>query len=254
MSADPFDLTARRVLVTGASRGIGLAVATALLRRGASVVLTGRKADALESAAAPLRAQGGDVRTVACHQGDPAAVASLFERLDAEGLALDAAVINAATNPVFGPLLQLDLDAWRKILDVNLTGAFLTARAAAARMLSRGRGSLVFMASVAGVAPMAGLGAYGVSKSGLLGLMRALAQELGPGGVRVNALAPGLIETRFAAALFADKEGYGRLMENTPLRRHGQPDDVAGAAVFLVSDASAYVTGQTLIVDGGGRL
>jgi NAD(P)-dependent dehydrogenase (short-subunit alcohol dehydrogenase family) len=99
---------------------------------------------------------------------------------------------------------------------------------------------------------MDGLGAYGVSKSGLLGLMRALARELGPGGVRVNALAPGLVETRFAAALFADQPSYQRLMERTPLRRHGQPDDVAGAAVFLVSDASAYVTGQTLIVDGGG--
>jgi NAD(P)-dependent dehydrogenase (short-subunit alcohol dehydrogenase family) len=254
MSADPFDLSGRRVLITGASRGIGLGVATALLRRGAAVVLTGRKADALEAAAAPLRADGGDVRTVACHQGEPAAVAALFDRLDADGLSLDAAVINAATNPVFGPLLQLDLDAWRKILDVNLSGAFLTARAAALRMVPRRRGSLVFMASVAGIAPMAGLGAYGVSKSGLLGLMRALAQELGPSGVRVNALAPGLIETRFAAALFANKEAYDRLMENTPLRRHGQPDDVAGAAVFLVSDASAYVTGQTLIVDGGSRL
>jgi NAD(P)-dependent dehydrogenase (short-subunit alcohol dehydrogenase family) len=253
-STDSFDLTGRRILVTGASRGIGLAVAAGLARRGAAVAITGRKADSLTAAAEQLRANGAEVHPVVCHQGDPAAVAALFEHLDADGFTLHAVVINAATNPVMGPLLDVDLDAWRKILDVNLTGALLTARAAVQRMLPRKRGSVIFMASIAGIDPMPNLGAYSVSKAGLLGLTKALAKELGPAGIRVNALAPGLIETRFAAALFQDRGAYERIMADVPLGRHGQPEDIAGAAVFLASDASAYVTGQVLIIDGGGRV
>jgi NAD(P)-dependent dehydrogenase (short-subunit alcohol dehydrogenase family) len=254
MSADPFDLSGRRALITGASRGIGLAVAEALARRGAAVAVTARKAETLAPAAERLRAAGGPVLALPCHQGDPAAIARLFEQLDAAGFTSDVAIVNAATNPVLGPLLDVDEAAWRKILDVNLTGAFLTARAAAVRMAARRRGSLVFMASIAGIDPMPGLGAYSVSKAGLLGLTRALSKELGPAGVRVNALAPGLVETRFAAALFQDKAAYDRLIAGVPLGRHGQPDDIVGAALFLASDASAYVTGQVLVIDGGGRV
>ena len=250
---DLFDLTGRHVLVTGASRGIGHAVAEALAQRGAAVCITGRKADTLAEAGQKLRA-GLDVRTAVCHQGDAAAIIALFEQLDAAGFTPDVAVINAATNPVFGPLLDLDLDAWRKILDVNLTGALVTAQAAAKRMLPRKHGSIVFMASVAGLEPFPNLGAYSVSKAGLLGLMRTLARELGPNGVRVNAVAPGLIETRFSAALFENQQAYDALIGRTPLGRHGQPQDVAGAALYLASEASSYVTGQVLIVDGGGRV
>jgi NAD(P)-dependent dehydrogenase (short-subunit alcohol dehydrogenase family) len=251
---DPFDLTGRKALVTGASRGIGLAVAQALAQRGAAVAVTSRKADAVAEVVRGLQVQGADARGLVCNQGDGAAICGLFDQLDASDFQPDIAVINAATNPVMGPLLDIDLEAWRKILDVNLTGALLTAQGAAQRMRKKGKGSVIFMASIAGIDPMPGLGAYSVSKAGMLGLMRALAKELGSSGVRVNAIAPGLIETRFSAALFRDRSSYEALMRATPLGRHGQPEDIAGAAVYLASDASAYVTGQVMIIDGGGRV
>jgi NAD(P)-dependent dehydrogenase (short-subunit alcohol dehydrogenase family) len=252
--SDPFNLTGRRALVTGASRGIGLAVARALGLRGANVVITGRKLDGLRDAQTQLRNAGVESQVEICHQGEPDAIAELFTRLDSSHLTPNIVIINAATNPVYGPLLDLELSAWQKILDVNLTGALLTAQHAARRMIQNGGGSIVFMASVVGLEPTPGLGAYSVSKAGLLGLMRALASELGPHRIRVNAVAPGLIETRFSSALMNDPETYKRFVANTALGRHGQPEDVEGAALFLASEASAYITGQVLIVDGGGRM
>lgn len=250
---DPFDLAGHRALVTGASRGIGLAVAEALARRGASVAITGRKADNLHAAAEQLRATGADVHPLVCHQGDPAAISQLFEQLAQTSFPADIVVINAATNPILGPLMDLDLDAWRKIVEVNLTGALLTAQAGARRMLAAGRGSIIFMGSIAGIDPMPGLGAYSVSKAGLLGLMRALAKELGPSGIRVNAVAPGYIRT--AQALSEQHSlgpaGLEKAAEFIPMGRVGEPEDIADVIVFLASQAARYITGQTIVVDGG---
>jgi NAD(P)-dependent dehydrogenase (short-subunit alcohol dehydrogenase family) len=251
--ADLFDLSGRCALVTGASRGIGLAIAEELASRGVRLIITGRKAESLESTAASLRGKGAQVDPLICHQGEPKAIDKLFRQLDDQRFVPDIAIINAATNPTYGPLLETEPAAWQKILDVNLTGAWLTARQAGRRMVAKGKGSLIFMTSLAGLDPFPGLGAYSVSKAGLIALTKTLAKELAP-KVRVNAIAPGLIETRFSAALFENREAYERLMAATPLHRHGQPRDVVGAAVFLASDASAYVTGQVLVVDGGVRM
>ncbi|GIW80741.1 MAG: short-chain dehydrogenase [Gemmatales bacterium] len=241
-------------MVTGASRGIGLAVAHALARSGASLAITGRKADALEAAADLLRSAGAaSVLPVPCHQGESEQIRKLFDTLDAEGFAADAVVVNAGTNPIMAPLVETEPSAWQKIFDVNVTGAWLTAALAARRMKSLGQGSIVLMTSVAGLDPIPGLGAYSVSKTALIGLTKALAKELGP-EIRVNAVAPGLIETRFSAALFHDEELYHRWISSIPLKRHGQPEDVVGAVLFLISNDSAYMTGQVLVVDGGGRV
>jgi NAD(P)-dependent dehydrogenase (short-subunit alcohol dehydrogenase family) len=253
-SADPFNLTGRRAIVTGASRGIGLAIAQGFARRGASVVITGRKADSLAAAAQQLLDDGVRVQPMVCHQGDPTAIAALFEQLDGTGQPADIVVINAATNPAMGTLLETELGVWQKILDVNVTGALVTAQHAIRRMLPKKRGSLIFIASIAGIDPMTRIAAYSVSKAALLGLSRSLAKELGPTGIRVNAIAPGLVETRFAAALFQDQQAYRSIIANIPLGRHGQPEDIVGTAIFLASDASAYLTGQVLVVDGGSRM
>lgn len=249
---DPgFRLDGRCALVTGGSRGIGRSVALALARAGADVAVVSRKTQALESVADEVRAFGRRALAVTAHLGHRPDIDRLFETtLEAFGR-LDVLVNNAATNPVFGPLLDIEEDAWDRIMALNVKGYLLAAQRAARAMAPAGRGVIVNVASTAGLRASPGLGAYSVSKAAVIMLTRVLGRELGPLGIRVNGIAPALIETRFSEALWKNPEILSGYLKSTPLGRAGQPEEVAGAVVYLCSDAASYVTGQTLLLDGG---
>jgi NAD(P)-dependent dehydrogenase (short-subunit alcohol dehydrogenase family) len=251
---DRFSLAGRRALVTGASRGIGRAIALAFAAAGARVALASRRPEGLEAVAREIAAAGGEALAVACHVGRRAEVDALVDRVAGAWGGIDVLVNNAGTNPAMAPTTEVAESVWDKVLEVNLKGPFLLCRRVAPLMVAQRRGSIVNMSSVAGVEPFPLLGAYSVSKAGLDSLTKVLARELGPAGVRVNALAPGLIDTQFSAALMQSRAIYEGTVAKTPLRRHGVPDDVVGAALFLASDASSFVTGQVILVDGGARV
>jgi len=246
-----FDLTGRVAVVTGASRGIGEAIARGLAQYGAQVVVSSRKLEACEPVAAAINAEGGKALAIACHIGDMAAIAALFEAVEEKFGRLDVLVNNAATNPYYGHILDTDLGAFQKTVDVNIRGYFYSSVMAGRIMRRQGRGSIINIASVNAVRPGPQQGIYSITKGAVLNMTKAFAKECGPDGIRCNAILPGLVRTKFASALFADKEQYDYFVANAPLRRHGEPQDLAGAAVFLASDASSYVTGEYLVVDGG---
>lgn len=248
----PGRLEGKVALVTGASRGIGEAIARAFAREGAQVVLSARKPEALEAVAASIRETGGDALAVASHAGHADANAALVAAaLDRYGQ-LDVLVNNAGTNPYFGSSLDVDWASWRKTFDVNLRGPFRLCRLVARHLMEReAPGSLISVSSVAGMMGTPNQVAYGATKAALLSMTKTLAVELGPSRIRVNAIAPGLVETRLATALLEDEATHGSILERTAEHRHAQPDELAGAAVFLASDEASYVTGSTLVVDGG---
>jgi dehydrogenase/reductase SDR family protein 4 len=246
-----FRLDGRVALVTGASRGIGRAVALGLAAAGADLVLVARRLPELEAVAGEARALGRRALALPAHLGRRAEVDRVFDAALAAFARLDVLVNNAATNPVFGPLVDLDEAAWDKIMALNVKGYLFAAQRAARAMAGAGRGAIVNVASTAGLRASPGLGAYSISKAAVLMLTRVLARELAPLGIRVNAVAPALIETRFSEALWRDPARLDAYLQTTPLRRTGQPEEVAGAVVYLCSEAASYVTGQTLVVDGG---
>jgi len=241
-------LDGKTALVTGASRGIGLAIARRYAEAGASVMLSSRKPEALEDAAASLAGLDGDVAWHAAHAGDPdAAAACVAATIDRFG-SLDILVNNAATNPHFGPMLEIDRAQAMKTVEVNQLGVLAWCQAAYRAALEQHGGSIVNIASIGGLGPEPGIGWYNVTKAAVIHLTRQLAYELAP-GVRVNALAPGLVRTYFARALWEAHEDA--VSAQIPLRRIGEPDDIGSAALFLVSDAASWITGAVLAVDGG---
>jgi NAD(P)-dependent dehydrogenase (short-subunit alcohol dehydrogenase family) len=251
VAADEFDLSGRVALVTGGSRGIGRALALALARRGATVAVASRKLEACESVAAEIRAAGGQASAHACHIGEPDAIDATLAALDERHGRIDILVNNAATNPYYGPALEMDLAAWRKTLEVNIGGYFWASVGAARRMQRQGKGTIVNVASVNAFRPMDGQTCYSLTKAAIVNMTQGLAREWARHGIRVNALVPGIVETRFAAKLHQDPKLRAAFERLVPLGRIAQPEEMAGAVVYLASDASSYTTGSCLTVDGG---
>ena len=239
------DLKGRVALVTGASKGIGRSIAATLAASGAKVMLSSRKQDALDEAAADM---DGEVATFAANAGDPeqaeACVAATVERFGR----VDILVNNAATNPYQGPTIDVDLSRYDKTFQVNLRGPLVWTQLAHRASMAEHGGSVINIASVGGLSVEPSIGVYNTTKAGIIYLTKTLAAELGP-QVRVNAIAPGLVRTDFARALWEDHEEA--LARRLPTRRLGEPEDVAGAALFLASDLASWITGHTLVVDGG---
>ena len=246
-----FDLKGQVAVVTGSTRGIGKAIARALGQAGAMVVISSRKQAACEAVASEFRAEGLEVMALACHVGHKDQLQGLVDQTMKAWGRIDILVCNAATNPVYGPMAEISDDAFDKIMATNVRSVFQLCNMVCPGMAERGKGSVILISSIAALRGNAVIGVYGISKAAEAGLARNLAVEWGPKGVRINAIAPGLIRTDFARALLEDPVRRERSEQATPLRRIGEPEDIAGVALFLASDAAAFVTGQTIVADGG---
>ncbi|AWN16888.1 SDR family NAD(P)-dependent oxidoreductase [Salinisphaera sp. LB1] len=246
-----FDLTGQVAVITGSSRGIGKAIAWQMAAHGAKVVISSRKAEACDAVAEELRNAGFDAIAIACHVGDKSQLQHLVDTTITTYGGIDVLVCNAATNPVYGPTGDMTDEAWDKIMNTNVRSTFWLCNMVLPGMAERGRGRVIVLSSIAALRGNNVIGTYGVSKAAEAALVRNLAVEWGPQNIRVNAIAPGLVRTDFAKALIEDPERLAQAEQRTPVRRIGEPDDIAGVAVFLASAAGDYVTGQTLVADGG---
>jgi NAD(P)-dependent dehydrogenase (short-subunit alcohol dehydrogenase family) len=251
MAGDTFDLSGRVALVTGASRGIGQSIALQLAQHGAVVAVTSRRVESCEAVTAEIRAAGGQAFALACHIGDPEQISAALREIDARCGRLDILVNNAATNPYYGPAIGMDLAAYQKTVDVNIRGYFWTSVEAARRMLAQGKGAIVNVASVNAFRPMDGQACYSMTKAAIVNMTQGLAKEWARQGIRVNALVPGIVETRFAAAIHENEKLRADMERLIPMGRIAKPEEMAGAVLYLVSDAASYTTGSCLIADGG---
>jgi NAD(P)-dependent dehydrogenase (short-subunit alcohol dehydrogenase family) len=251
-----FDLAGKVAIVTGSSRGIGLAIAAALAEHGAKVVISSRKQDACDEVAHAINAQHGEgtAIAVAASISDKEALQNLVDETRHQFGRIDVLVCNAASNPYYGPMAGITDDQFRKILDNNVIANHWLISMVAPEMLERGEGSIVIVSSIGGLTSSTVIGAYNISKAADFQLARNLAAEFGPHGVRVNCIAPGLIRTDFAKALWENPDTLKAVTRHTPMRRIGEPREIAGAAVFLASPASTFMTGQAVIVDGGSTI
>jgi NAD(P)-dependent dehydrogenase (short-subunit alcohol dehydrogenase family) len=247
-----FDLGGRIAIVTGGSRGLGVAMAEGLAEHGATVVLSSRKQEDLDREAARINDRfPGRAGAVAAHAGRPDDLKHLVDTVMERHGRIDILINNAGTNPYYGPVMDADLAAWDKTFEVNLRGYFILTQLVWRAWMSEHGGAIVNIASVGGLRVSRGLGVYDVTKAGVVHLTRTLAYEMG-GKARVNCIAPGLFKTRFAEALWSNPEIAERVTHDHPMHRVGTPEEIAGAAVFLVSDAASYVNGEVLVIDGGG--
>jgi NAD(P)-dependent dehydrogenase (short-subunit alcohol dehydrogenase family) len=244
-----FSLNNKIALITGASRGIGEAIALTLAEYGAHCVLVSRKLDSLQAVKEKITQRGGQADAIACHTGHLNQIKDLFEKVKTAFGRLDILINNAATNPYFGNMLDADEGVWDKTNEVNLKGPFFIIQHAA-RLMETTRGGAI-VASINGVRPMPAQGIYSITKAGLISMTKVFAKELAVKNIRVNALLPGLTQTQFSEVLIKTESIYKAAIQQIPLGRHAQPSEMAGAVLYLVSDAASYTTGTSIICDGG---
>jgi NAD(P)-dependent dehydrogenase (short-subunit alcohol dehydrogenase family) len=246
-----FSLEGKIALITGASRGIGEAIAITLSDYGARCILVSRKAQALEEVAAKIASRGGKADVIACHVGNLAQIEDLYKQVKERFGKLHILINNAATNPFFGEMLSADEGIWNKTFDVNLKGPFFMILHATRLMMESGGGSIVNVSSINGVKPAPYQGIYSITKAGIISMTRAFAIELAAKNIRVNALLPGLVDTHFSKAIMDNEMIYDYAVKMIPMGRHAQPMEMAGAVLYLVSDAAPFTTGACFVVDGG---
>ena len=251
MNTQLFDLNGKIALVTGSSRGIGEAIARLLAVQGAHGIVSSRKIDDCQAVADAINAEGGSAEALACHVGNMDSIAAAFAHISEAHDRLDILVNNAATNPYFGHVLDTDLAAYQKTVDVNIRGYFFMSIEAGKLMREQGGGVILNTASINGLQPGQMQGIYSITKAAVISMTKTFAKECAPFDIRVNALLPGLTKTKFAGALFENKEMYDNAMATIPMGRHAEPEEMASKVLYLVSDASSYTNGECVLVDGG---